>query len=201
MKSTLLLLLISICAFYLSDAPVPAASTNEAKAKPSSAVQPPTPVVPSLSDADKQTAIQELRAKQLGLPLAGFDIASIKDSFNQTRGGIKHGAADMVAPRNTPVLAVEDGTIVKLFLSKAGGITIYQSDPTGKYVYYYAHLEKYAENLHDGDKVKKGQVVAYVGTSGNAPPDSPHLHFAIGVGDALKHWWQAVDLDPYEIFK
>lgn len=157
--------------------------------------------MPTLSDTEKLSALKELRDKHLGLPIAGFDINTIKGSFEQLRGGTKHGAADMVAPRNTPVMAVEDGTIVKLFLSKAGGITIYQGDPTNKFVYYYAHLEKYADNLKDGDKVKKGQVIGYVGTSGNAPPNTPHLHFAVGVGDAQRNWWQTSDLDPYDVFK
>ncbi len=154
-----------------------------------------------LSEAETQAAIKELRAKHLAAPIAGFSMASIKGSFNEIRGGSKHGAADLAAPRNTPVMAVEDGTIVKLFLSKAGGTTIYQADPSCKFVYYYAHLQKYADNLHDGDKVKKGQVIGYVGTSGNAPPNTPHLHFAVGMGDVLRNWWQVSDLDPYEVFK
>jgi len=156
---------------------------------------------PVLTESQRTKAIVELRAKHLGLPIAGFDIERVKGSFDEVHNGAKHGAADMLAPRNTPILAVENGTLVKLFLSKPGGITIYEADPSGKYVYYYAHLEKYADNLHDGDKVKKGQIIGYVGTSGNAPANTPHLHFSVGVGDALKKWWQTTDLDPYQIYK
>ncbi|MBS1953165.1 MAG: M23 family metallopeptidase [Cyanobacteria bacterium SZAS-4] len=112
-----------------------------------------------------------------------------------------HGAADMLAPRNTPVHAVENGRISKLFNSKRGGLTVYEADPSGRFVYYYAHLEKYADNIHDGDAVKKGEVIGYVGTSGNAPPNTPHLHFSIGLGDATKKWWVTSSVDPYEVFK
>ncbi len=154
-----------------------------------------------LTVEQRQVAIKELRSKKLGLPIAGFNVASIKGSFYETHGGVQHGAADMLSPRNTPVLAVEDGTIAKLFTSKRGGLTIYEADPTGKYVYYYAHLEKYSESIHDGDAVKKGQIIGFVGTSGNAPANTPHLHFSIGLGNALKKWWVTSSVDPYEVFK
>ncbi len=156
---------------------------------------------PPLTVEQRQTAIKELRSKKLGLPIAGFNVTSIKGSFYEMHGGAQHGAADMHAPRNTPVLAVENGTIAKLFTSKRGGLTIYEADPTGKYIYYYAHLEKYAENIHDGDAVKKGQTIGFVGTSGNAPANTPHLHFSIGLGDALKKWWVTSSVDPYEVFR
>lgn len=156
---------------------------------------------PPLSAARAAKAIVELRAKKLQVPIAGFDISKIKGSFYETHGGVMHGAADMLAPRNTPVHAVENGKIARLFNSKRGGLTIYQSDPTGKYVYYYAHLERYADDIHDGDSVKRGQVIGYVGTSGNAPPNTPHLHFSVGLGDGLKKWWVTSSVDPYEVFQ
>ena len=114
-------------------------------------------------------------------------------------GGEPHGheAVDLLAPRNTPVRAVEDGTIAKLFVSKAGGNTIYQFDPSEQFCYYYAHLDHYANGLHDGQPVAKGEVIGYVGTSGNAPPNTPHLHFAIfKLGDD-KRWWHGTAIDPY----
>ena len=104
-------------------------------------------------------------------------------------------------PRNAPVLAVEDGRVAKLFLSDAGGMTIYQFDPTEMYAYYYAHLARYADGLKDGDRVQRGQVIGYVGTSGNAPPDAPHLHFAIFKLTDEKRWWQGTAIDPYPILK
>ena len=106
----------------------------------------------------------------------------------------------MLAPRNTPVLAVEDGTVAKLFLSKAGGLTIYQFDPTSTYAYYYAHLERYEAGLSEGDRVKRGQRIGFVGTSGNAPPNTPHLHFAIFVLTDKKRWWDGRAVDPYVVF-
>ncbi len=156
---------------------------------------------PPLTAEQSAQAVKELRAKKLELPIEHFDVARIKGSFYETHGGVMHGAADMLAPRNTPVRAVEHGKITKLFNSKRGGLTIYEADPTGRFVYYYAHLEKYADNIHDGDAVHKGEVIGYVGTSGNAPPNTPHLHFAIGVGDAMKKWWVTSSVDPYEVFK
>ncbi len=156
---------------------------------------------PPLSAARAAKAIVELRAKKLQIPIAGFEISKIKGSFYEIHGGVMHGAADMLAPRNTPVHAVENGKIARLFNSKRGGLTIYQSDPTGRFVYYYAHLERYAEDIHDGDSVKRGQVIGYVGTSGNAPPNTPHLHFSVGLGDGLKKWWVTSSVDPYEVFR
>jgi murein DD-endopeptidase MepM/ murein hydrolase activator NlpD len=120
-------------------------------------------------------------------------------SFADARGGRKHEALDILAPRNTPVKAVEDGRIARLFSSKAGGITIYQFDPSEQFCYYYAHLERYAEGLAEGDAVRKGQVIGYVGTSGNAPTDTPHLHFAIFQLTAAKRWWEGTPIDPYDV--
>ena len=123
-------------------------------------------------------------------------------SFQDRRGQERsHEALDILAPRNTPVRAVEDGAIARLFLSKAGGITIYQFDPTGRYCYYYAHLERYADGLKEGAKVDRGQVIGYVGTSGNAPKNAPHLHFAIFRLTAERHWWEGTPLDPYEVLR
>ena len=110
-----------------------------------------------------------------------MDADDLKGHFAERRGGGSRGheAIDILAPRHTPVVAVEDGTIAKLFNSKAGGITVYQFDPTEQFCYYYAHLQRYATGLRDGQKVSKGEVIGYVGTTGNAPPNTPHLHFAI----------------------
>jgi murein DD-endopeptidase MepM/ murein hydrolase activator NlpD len=99
------------------------------------------------------------------------------------------------------VVAVEDGTIARLFESKRGGTTVYQFDPTTKYVYYYAHLERYADGLEEGNHVQRGQVLGYVGTSGNAPRDTPHLHFAIFRLTDKKQWWQGSPIDPFEVLK
>src|SRR5207253_3174449 len=111
-------------------------------------------------------------------------------SFDERRDGRLHEAVDILAPRNTPVQAVEEGMIAKLFYSKAGGNTVYQFDPTQQFCYYYAHLERYAEGLRDGQRVARGDVIGFVGTSGNAPPGTPHLHFAIFELAADHRWWE-----------
>jgi peptidoglycan LD-endopeptidase LytH len=139
---------------------------------------------------------------RLRMPIDGEKIDSLKGGFAETRGGSRpHEAVDMLAPRNTPVHAVENGTIAKLFTSKAGGLTIYQFDPAGHLCYYYAHLERYADGLKERQAVSQGEVIGYVGTSGNAPPNTPHLHFAVFELNADKRWWQGRPLDPYLVFK
>jgi murein DD-endopeptidase MepM/ murein hydrolase activator NlpD len=146
--------------------------------------------------------LADLKKRNLTLPVQGTDKDDIQDTFNDKRGtSRRHEAIDVLAPRNTPVLAVEDGTIARLFLSDAGGITIYQFDPTETYVYYYAHLERYADGLKEGDDVKRGEVIGYVGTTGNAPPDTPHLHFAIFRMTDKKQWWQGTPIDPYQVLR
>jgi peptidoglycan LD-endopeptidase LytH len=99
------------------------------------------------------------------------------------------------------VVAVEPGRIAKLFNSKAGGITIYQFDPTEQFCYYYAHLERYADGLQEGQHVDKGQVIGYVGVSGNAPKDTPHLHFAVFRLGPTKRWWEGTPIDPYDLLR
>jgi murein DD-endopeptidase MepM/ murein hydrolase activator NlpD len=144
---------------------------------------------------------RELVNRRLTFPVQGVSRNSLIDSFHQAREGHEHEAVDILAPRNTPIVAVEDGTIAKLFLSKAGGNTIYQFDPSGKYCYYYAHLERYADGLKDGDRVSRGQMIGYVGTSGNAPKNTPHLHFAIFRLTPEKHWWEGTAIDPYDVLR
>jgi murein DD-endopeptidase MepM/ murein hydrolase activator NlpD len=108
---------------------------------------------------------------------------------------------DILAPRHTPVVAVEAGTIARLFSSARGGLTIYQFDPASTYVYYYAHLERYAPGLKEGAAVQPGKVIGFVGTSGNAPPDTPHLHFAIFKLTEKKRWWEGTPIDPYLVLR
>ena len=144
---------------------------------------------------------EALMARDLLVPVEGVDPDDLVRSFSDARGGRKHEALDILAPRGTPVKAVEAGTIARLFSSKAGGITVYQFDPSEQYCYYYAHLERYAPGLAEGDKVRKGQVIGFVGTSGNAPKDTPHLHFAIFQLTAAKRWWEGTPIDPYDVLR
>lgn len=150
-----------------------------------------------LSPGEEADAVEELRARYLRLPVEGEQAKDMRESFEETRGGHAHEAIDIFAGRGTPVVAVEDGRIARLFWSKAGGLTIYHFDPTERYAYYYAHLDRYAEGLRDDDRVTRGQVIGYVGTSGNAPPGTPHLHFAIFKLGPEKRWWEGTAIDPF----
>ena len=143
-----------------------------------------------------------LRTRHLLMPVQGISREALVDSFYEGRGTSRmHEAIDILAPRNTPVVAVEDGIIERLWYSDNGGNTIYEFDPSRTYAYYYAHLENYAGGLKEGQSVRKGEVIGYVGTSGNAPPDTPHLHFTIFKLTPAKHWWEGTAINPYPILK
>ena len=131
-------------------------------------------------------------------PIQGLTLAELRDNFAEARNGHAHEAIDIMEPRGTPVLAVAAGEVRKLFLSKAGGNTIYQFDEAGVYCYYYAHLDRYAEGLKEGDRVQRGQVIGYVGSTGDARADAPHLHFAVFELGPEKRWWKGKAIDPYD---
>ena len=136
--------------------------------------------------------------RHIALPIAGLKLENIQDTFNDLRGGTRrHEASDILSPRGTPVMAVDAGTLKKLFTSKQGGLTIYQFDPEETYCYYYAHLDRYAADLQEGAFVERGHVIGYVGTTGNAPANTPHLHFAIFKIGADKRWWQGTPINPF----
>jgi peptidoglycan LD-endopeptidase LytH len=157
---------------------------------------------PATSDAADDAAITALRQRGLRLPIDDTDVERLKGMFSQPRGeNPAHEAVDIVAPRDTPIHAVDDGTIAKLFMSQAGGLTIYQFDPDQRFCYYYAHLERYATDLVDGQRVTRGEVIGYVGTSGNAPADTPHLHFAIFEVGPDHRWWGGRPIDPHLVLR
>lgn len=133
------------------------------------------------------------------MPVQGIAVQSLQDTYaDQRSGGARtHEALDIMAPRGTPVLAVDDGVIAKLFLSRPGGITLYQFDRSGRFAYYYAHLDGYAAGLAEGQRVQRGQLLGYVGSTGNANPDAPHLHFGLFRLDAQQRWWTGVPINPY----
>jgi murein DD-endopeptidase MepM/ murein hydrolase activator NlpD len=146
-------------------------------------------------------AIQELRGRRLELPVAGAVAMDLRDSFHDPRGSRLHQAVDILAPRGTPVRAVEDGTIARLLVSPTGGTSVYQLDPGQRYCYYYAHLLGYAAGLHEGQQVRRSQVIGYVGTTGNAAPNAPHLHFAISRLDETKQWWRGTPINPLSVLR
>lgn len=137
----------------------------------------------------------------LTIPVQGVTSAQLRDTFSEARSeGRVHEALDIMAPRGTPVLAVADGTVEKLFTSVPGGLTIYQFEPTGRYAYYYAHLDRYAGGLQEKQAIRRGEVIGYVGSTGNADPSAPHLHFAIFELGPERQWWKGTAINPYPVF-
>lgn len=137
----------------------------------------------------------------LRLPVQGVSANQLADTYAQTRGdGTRgHNAIDIVAPRGTPVLAAAGGTVEKLFLSKNGGNTLYERSADGKAIYYYAHLDSYAPGVVQGMTVAPGQTLGVVGSSGDADPGAPHLHFAIMALAPGERWWQGRPINPYPL--
>ncbi|GAA5006001.1 M23 family metallopeptidase [Pseudoluteimonas lycopersici] len=182
----------------------PASSTTATTTAPPAT----TPTTPAASAANAEISIeaipsiatQEIGPTGLLLPVAGVHAEQLVDTYTDARSeGRVHDAIDIMAPRGTPVFAANDGTVEKLFTSKLGGLTIYEFDPTSTWVYYYAHLDRYADGLAEKQVVRRGEVIGYVGSSGNASPDAPHLHFEVSRLGPGKHWWQAAPVDPYPL--
>jgi peptidoglycan LD-endopeptidase LytH len=140
-------------------------------------------------------------APHLSMPLAGLDVNKLTDTFDDARDGHKHEALDIMAPKGTPVLAVAEGNVAKLFTSKQGGLTVYQFDNTQQYAYYYAHLDRYATGLKEGMLLRKGDTLGFVGTTGDAAKNAPHLHFAVFKMGPEKNWWKGQALDPLPMLK
>jgi murein DD-endopeptidase MepM/ murein hydrolase activator NlpD len=145
-------------------------------------------------------AIVEPVTNQLLIPVAGVSASQLTDTFNQARGiDRRHEALDIPAPKGTQVFAVADGKVAKLFDSKPGGLTIYLFDRSEKYAYYYAHLDRYAEGVKEGAALKRGDLIGYVGATGNADAATPHLHFSIFELGPEKKWWQGTPINPFSL--
>ncbi|MCC4586286.1 peptidoglycan DD-metalloendopeptidase family protein [Xanthomonas sp. NCPPB 1067] len=164
-----------------STAPAPAA--QDLPARPAAAIPDASPV-----------------ATDLLIPVQGIGRNQLQDTFTDARSeGRVHDAIDILAPAGTPVLAVADGTVEKLFDSERGGLTVYQFEPSGTHCYYYAHLQRYADGLTEKQAVTRGQVIGYVGSTGNANPAAPHLHFEIHRLGPERQWWKGEAVNPYPI--
>ncbi len=146
-------------------------------------------------------AAPALQPEGLIIPVAGVSMEGLHSDFNEWRGTHRHHALDILAPRGTPVLAAVDGKLRKLLISQAGGLTIYETDESEAMIYYYAHLDHYAAGLEEGMSLHKGDVIGYVGTTGNAPPNTPHLHFAIARLPVSKEWWTGNPIDPFPLLR
>jgi murein DD-endopeptidase MepM/ murein hydrolase activator NlpD len=135
----------------------------------------------------------------LAIPVSGVQARDLVDSFADARGSRVHQAIDIPAPRGTPVVSATDGRIVKVFDSEAGGLMVYATDPTERFVLLYGHLDRYADGIRDGLPLKRGQLLGYVGFTGNASPETPHLHFAIARTADARQWWGGSPVNPYPL--
>jgi murein DD-endopeptidase MepM/ murein hydrolase activator NlpD len=156
---------------------------------------------PSPSPAQQPTAAAPAASGPLLIPVAGVAASQLSDTFDDTRGGERrHQALDIAAPAGTPVIAATAGTIEKLFRSDDGGSTVYVRSPDRRTLYYYAHLQAYAPGLNDGELIERGERIGTVGSTGNADPAAPHLHFAVMQTDPDAEWWEpATAINPYPL--
>ena len=183
-------LLVSGCRFGHAPSPAPA---RDASVRAESRV-----LLPAGVSADDYAY---LRDRHLLLPVANAKLARIPDSFEDARDGQRrHHAVDIMAPRGTPVLAADDGHVLKLRTGGAGGITIYAVDPKSRFIYYYAHLDRYRKGISEGESIERGDTIGFVGTSGNAPPDTPHLHFQVTRMPDDGRWWTGIPVNPRPLF-
>ena len=172
-------------------APQPSATQTESAPQPSASASP----APSSAAAPGGS-------KALLVPVAGVRADQLRDTFQDARSeGRVHDAIDIPAPRGTPVLAVTDGRIVKLFQSQRGGTTVYQLDNDNRTVYYYAHLERYADGLAEGRFAHRGETIGYVGDTGNAGPGNYHLHFSVLIVADPKRYWDGTNINPYPLLR
>jgi len=171
--------------------PVPVRTVYPPEKPPSDSVTAPTRVNAPLAPEAM------LAARGLIIPVEGVDPSRVRDSYTAARGGRTHDAVDIMAPRGTPVIAADAGTIFRLRQNDAGGITIYQLDPEERFVYYYAHLDRYEKGLVEGMAIKQGDVLGFVGTTGNAPKDTPHLHFQVMLYRGRGQYWGGEPINPH----
>lgn len=167
-----------------------AAPVEELPEPPSESPPPSAPIA--------RTDEDYLHERELMVPVEGVEPGKISDTYWQARdaGARAHQALDILAPRGTPVLAADSGTVLRLVTNTLGGITIYATDPEKRFVFYYAHLDHYAKGLAEGKPVAQGEVIGYVGTTGNAPKNTPHLHFQVMRFVDARQWWNGPPFDP-----
>jgi peptidoglycan LD-endopeptidase LytH len=152
----------------------------------------------ALTRASEATALEVLSAG-LGVPVSGVARSQLRDTYDEQRGDGSHEAMDIAAARGTPVLSASDGRLLKLFDSVAGGLMVYAADPSGRFILLYGHLDRYADGLVEGMLLTRGQLIGYVGTTGNAPAGTPHLHFGVLRGDAAVAWWKGGPVNPFPL--
>jgi murein DD-endopeptidase MepM/ murein hydrolase activator NlpD len=153
----------------------PPSSESPSPVAPRAPAARPAPAVP-----ERDAFLSALYERGLLVPVQGIIASQIPDTFNDARDGVRvHNAEDILAKRGTPVLAADDGAVLHVGTNTLGGNVIWTTDPSRRFAFYYAHLERFAKGLHDGQQISRGDVIGYVGTTGNAPKDTPHLHFQL----------------------
>jgi peptidoglycan LD-endopeptidase LytH len=157
--------------------------------------------VPTLGPLSGSETVNYILGRGLLLPVAGIAVSQLRDTFDEGRdGGRVHRALDILAPRGTSVLAADDGRVLRVRPNALGGNTIYATDPGGRVVYYYAHLDAYQSGLTEGATIARGDVLGTVGTTGNAPRDTPHLHFQVMSMPSDGKYWDGDAINPYPLF-
>lgn len=150
---------------------------------------------------ERDAALDVLRERGLLVPVKGISASQIPDTYDAPRDGVRvHNAQDILAKRGTPVLAADDGTILHIGTNALGGNVVWAADPSGRFAFYYAHLDRYAKGLHDGQTLSRGEVIGYVGTTGNSPKDTPHLHFQVVRIVSGKRYSDGPSLNPLPLF-
>ncbi|MEO5596372.1 MAG: M23 family metallopeptidase [Lysobacteraceae bacterium] len=198
----------AVCTFFFVilklPAMRPAAPVVQPSTVPATTPASPGPVVPEPSPQPQPSLPPDASGIQAGqrllIPVEGIAAAQLTDTFDDARSqGRSHDAIDIMAPNGSRVLATADGTVEKLFNSERGGITLYEFDADQHFVFYYAHLAEYAPGIVEGKQIHQGELIGYVGSTGDASADAPHLHFEVSVLGPEKHWWRATSINPYPL--
>lgn len=161
-----------------------------------------TPTPEINQNTNSQPPVVQQDSNKLMIPVAGIKKENLIDTFSDARSENRvHNAIDIPAPPGTPVVAAADGEIARFFDSELGGITIYQFSKDKKFIYYYAHLQKRADNLAEKTFVPQGKIIGYVGDTGNAGAGNFHLHFSISIPNDEKKYWEGENVNPYLFLK
>lgn len=185
---------------------VTAASPASAIASPTAGAPADTASVPTMTPSGTETVSPEdvaLLEHEVAMPLDGVNPSVLHSNFDERRGGgtRRHEALDIMAARRTPVRSAAKGRVLKLFTSAAGGLMIYAADSSERFVLMYAHLDGYADGMRDGSPLARGQLIGYVGSTGNAVASAPHLHFAMARSADVKRWSKGQPIDPLPILQ
>lgn len=203
LNRVLLVAILGAIAWFVLAIPTRSPPAGQGQEQPGTATPSvaPATAAPSVAQVPPVPQAQVAPGAPLAVPVAGVAPAQLIDTFTHARGtGRSHDAIDIVAPRGTPVLAAAKGRVEKLYFSNGGGgITIYIRSPDRRWIYYYAHLDRYEPGLTEGQQVRPGAVIGFVGSTGDASPGGPHLHFAVNYMVPGQRWWEGTPVNPYPL--